>query len=86
MYDIYVISASSDAAGTVQLRGPAAGGGAPAAIKEAAVPAYDSLEMKPAGTHLWLTDLKRPLKPGDTITLVVVTDSGVTLQVQAEVR
>ena len=34
MYDIYVISASSDAAGTVQLRGPGAGGGAPAVIKE----------------------------------------------------
>ena len=42
--------------------------------------------MKPAGTHLWLTDLKRPLKAGDTITLIVVTDSGVTLQVPAEVR
>ena len=86
MYDIYVTSASTDAAGNVQLRAAGAGGGPPAAIKEAVVPAYDSLEMKPTGTHLWLTDLKRPLKAGDTITLVVVTDSGVTLQVQAEVR
>ena len=86
MYDIYVTSASTDAAGMVQLRAPGAGGGPPAAIKEAVVPAYDSLEMKPTGTHLWLTDLKRPLKAGDTIALVLVTDSGVTLQVQADVR
>ena len=86
MYDIYVTSASTDAAGTVQLRAPGAGGGPPAEIKEAVVPAYDSLEMKPAGTHLWLTDLKRPLKAGDTIALVIVTDSGAALQVQAEVR
>jgi copper(I)-binding protein len=86
MYDIYVTSASTDAAGMVQLRAPGAGGGPPAPIKEAVVPAYDSLEMKPTGTHLWLTDLKRPLTAGDTITLVVVIDSGVNLQVQADVR
>lgn len=86
MYDIYVTSASTDAAGTVQLRAPGAGGAPPAAITEAVVPAYDSLEMKPAGTHLLLTDLKRPLKAGDTIALVLVTDSGVALHVQAGVR
>src|SRR5262245_4869927 len=86
MYDIYLTSASTDAAGAVQLRAPGAGGGPAAPIKEAVVPAYDSLEMKPTGTHLWLTDLKRPLKAGDTITITVMTDGGVALQVQAEVR
>jgi copper(I)-binding protein len=84
MYDIYVTSASTDAAGTVQLRAPGAGGGPPATIKEAVVPAYDSLEMKPRH-HLWLTD-QAAAEAGDTITLVVVIDSGATLQVQAEVR
>ena len=86
MYDIYLTSASTDAAGTVQLRAPAAGGAPPAPIKEAVVPAYDSLEMKPTGTHLWLTDLKRPLKAGETITLVIQTDGGVALEVKADVR
>ena len=86
MYDVYVTSASTDAAGTVQLRAPAAGGGPPAPIKEAVVPAYDSLEMTPTGPHLWVTDLKKALKAGDTITLVVVTDSGAALEVKADVR
>jgi copper(I)-binding protein len=86
MYDIYVVSASTDAAGAVQLRAPGAGGAAPAPIKEAVVPAYDSLEMTPTGPHLWLTDLKRPLKAGETISLTVVTDGGLALEVKAEVR
>lgn len=86
MYDIYVTAATTDAAGMVQLRAPGAGGAPPAAIKEAVVPAYDSLEMKPGGTHLWLTDLKKPLKAGDTITITLTLDSGAALQVQAEVR
>ena len=86
MYDIYIFSASSDAAGTVSLRAPATPGGAAAAIKEAVVPAYDALEMKSTGPHLWLTDLKRPLKAGDTITLTLVTGGGVALETKAEVR
>ena len=68
------------------LRAPATPGGAPADIKEAVVPAYDSLTMTPNGPHLWLTDLKRPLKAGDTITLTLVTDGGVALETKAAVR
>jgi copper(I)-binding protein len=86
MYDIYVVSASTDAAGTVQLRAPGSAGAPPASIKEAVVPAYDSLEMKPTGPHLWLTGLKRPLKAGDAITLVLMTDGGLALEVKADVR
>jgi periplasmic copper chaperone A len=86
MYDIYVVSASSDAAGVVELRGPGTDADAPAALKEAVVPAYNSLEMTPTGWHLWLTDLKRPLKVGDTITIVLMTDGGVALEAKADVR
>jgi hypothetical protein len=33
-----------------------------------------------------LTDLKKPLVPGDRVTLVLTTDSGLALEVSAEVR
>jgi copper(I)-binding protein len=86
MYDIYVVSASTDAAGLVELRNPGQSDGAPPALKEAIVPAYNSLEMTPTGWHLWLTNLKRPLKVGDMITIVLMTDGGVALEVKADVR
>jgi len=86
MYDTYVLSASSEDATAVELRVPPAGGGTPAVVKEVPVAAYDSLEMKPGGAHLWLTGLKHPLKAGDKVALTIVMDGGLSLPVQAEVR
>lgn len=86
MYDIYITAASTDAAGSVELRMPGAGGGEPAVVKEFTVPAYGSTAAEAAAPHLRLADLKRPLKAGDTVALTLQTDGGVTLKVAATVK
>ena len=80
MYDIYVVEATSAAAGKIELRSrdkPA---------KELTVPAYGSLELTPAGPHLMLMDLKKALKAGDYVTLTLMTDGGVTIVTSAVVK
>lgn len=86
MYDIYVTGASSDAAGSVELRAPGAGGAEPAVVKEFTVPAYGSTAAEAAAPHLRLVDLKRPLKAGDSVALTLQTDGGVALKVAATVK
>jgi periplasmic copper chaperone A len=80
MYDVYVVSASTDVAAGVQLQQstPATGGKA-APVKELTVPAYGTLEMKPDGASMLLTGLKRPLEAGETITLTLSTHEGAEL-------
>jgi periplasmic copper chaperone A len=85
MYDVYVVSASSDVSDEVQLR-EASPTAAPQLVKEATAPAYSSLEMKPDGVHLSLNNLKRPLKIGETVTITLTTDSNAVLQVSATVK
>ena len=85
MYDVYVVSAESDVAGNVELRqGKKAGPSE--ALSEAPVPAFGQLEMSPVGVHVLLKDLKRPLKPGDVVALVLTLDSGDRLTVSAPVK
>ena len=82
MYAIYLLSASSDVAGSVELRQT----GKDAALEEVTVPAYGALEMDAKGVHLLLKDLKKPLAEGDKVNLTVVTELGVKLNVQATVK
>lgn len=82
MYEVYVVSATSAAAEKIEIRGA----GADAATTEVSVPAYGSVELKPGGTRLVLTGLKRPLKAGEKVELTLTTDSGVVLTVTADVR
>jgi copper(I)-binding protein len=87
MYGIYVTSASTDAAGTVELRDGSQR--VDARVKPVAfisVPAYDRVDMGPGGPHLMLVDLKRPLQEGDKIALTLTTDNAGTLEVSAIVR
>jgi copper(I)-binding protein len=84
MYDIYLVGAETDAAGTVEL--VQTSGGKASATKEVLVAAFDRLEMSPTGTFLKLTQLKRALKSGDQITLVLQTDGGERLTVPATVK
>jgi copper(I)-binding protein len=84
MYDVYIVSASADAAVTVELRegkGPEA-----KPVKAFTVPAYGSLELVPGGSHALLKDLKRPLKTNDTVELTLTLDSGAHLKVTATVK
>ena len=82
MYAFYVLSATSDVAGSVELRQT----GKDAALEEVTVPAYGSLAMDAKGIHLLLKDLKKPLAEGDTVNLTVVTELGTRLSVQATVK
>ncbi len=50
------------------------------------VPADDSVSFRPLGAHVMLTGLRRPLAAGDSITISLRFVSGVTLNVQANVR
>jgi len=50
------------------------------------VPANGSVELKPAGYHIMLMDLKRDLKPGDAFKLTLKFQSGKTIDVDVTVR
>lgn len=85
MYDIYIVSASADAAAHVELREPDGAGGwrtVPALV----VPAYGSLELSAAGPHLRLAGLTRRLRRGDTVVVTLAADGGERVQVRAVVR
>jgi len=87
MYEIYVVSATADAAGKVELRDGAQSGDARLKpVEFISVPAYGRVDMEPGGPHLMLLDLKRPLKEGDKIGLMIATDNAGTLEVAAVVR
>jgi copper(I)-binding protein len=85
MYDVYVVGAQSEAAEVVELRQTDAAGKA-SVVKEVPVPAFDRLEMSAKGVHLRLASLKKPLKPGETVTLTLLTDGGTALEVAAAVK
>jgi len=87
MYEIYVVSATADAAGKVELRdGGQSGDARLKPVEFISVPAYASVDMKPETVHLMLLDLKRPLKEGDKVVLALATDNAGTLEVPAVVR
>jgi copper(I)-binding protein len=86
MYDVYLVSASSDIASEVVFGDANRAGTAPAAIKEVTAPAYGKVELKPEGLHLVLKGLKRPLKAGETVALTLMTDGGVAIPVTAIVK
>lgn len=80
MYDVYLVSATSELAGKVEFRD---GGDA---AKDLRVPAYGKLTMKADGAHLVLADLTRPLEEGETIPITITTDGNVKLRMGAVVR
>ncbi len=86
MYDLFVVSAKSDVATSVELRGAAAAGGESAVVPEFTVPAYGGVAAAPTAPHLRLVGLTRTLAVGDTVPLVLTTDGGVSLRVSATVR
>ncbi len=80
MYDIYVMSATSDAAGKVELYS------ADKPVDNLTVAAYGSLELKAGGMFLRLSDLTRELKAGESITVTMLTDGGATIVAVAAVK
>lgn len=87
MYDVYLMSATTDVAGKVDFRDRSQSGDPLGQVRKTiTVPAYGSIAMDPKGVYLLITDLKRPLKDGDAVMLMLATDGGIMLQVSASVR
>jgi copper(I)-binding protein len=55
-------------------------------VDDLGVAAGDSVSLEPGGLHVMLFDPQRPLRDGDSATLLVHTASGATITVQAAVR
>jgi periplasmic copper chaperone A len=80
MYDIYVMSATSDAAGKVELYS------GEKAVENLTVAAYGSLTLQAGGAFLRLSEMKRELKAGESVSVSIVTDGGVTIVAAATVK
>src|SRR5688572_22148723 len=73
MYDVFLTSATTDAAGKVEFRDKSKGTDPRAqVVANVTVPAYGDLSMDENSVYLMLTDLKRPLKTGDSVMLTLV--------------
>jgi len=55
-------------------------------VKGYDIPAKGSFELKPNGSHLMLVDLKRPLKEGDKVPVVLKFEKSGEVKVDFEVR
>jgi copper(I)-binding protein len=55
-------------------------------VKGYEIPAKGSFELKPNGSHLMLVDLKRPLKEGDKVPVVLKFEKSGEVKVDFEVR
>jgi len=60
------------------------------AVPALALPAGQTVELKPGGYHVMLMDLKAPVKAGEVVPLTLTLESAggqrSTLDIQAEVR
>jgi copper(I)-binding protein len=80
MYDIYVVSATSDAAGKIEIYT----GDKP--VNDLTVSSYGALELKAGGSFLRLSELKRELKAGDSVKVTLMTDAGISILAVATVK
>jgi copper(I)-binding protein len=83
-----LVSASSDAAQTVELHEVKNDGGVMKMrpVKSIPVPAKGKVELKPGGYHIMLLDLKRDLKAGEKVAVTLKFEHGGEMQVEAAVR
>ena len=83
MYAIYLVSGTSDVAGKIEFRDASKDN---AVQEDVTVIAYDSTYMNPKGVHIYLSDLKKELKEGDTVYMTLKTELGIPVEVEAKVR
>jgi copper(I)-binding protein len=82
MYSTYLVSATSDAAARVELRDARK---KDARVPEVEVPAYGALTLEAKGLYLALIDLKKPLRPGARVEVVLSNDAQVKTRLTAVV-
>lgn len=80
MYDIYIVSAKSKAAESVELVD------GDKKIESITIPAYGSVEMKTVSQRIRLSGLKGQFKAGDELKLTLETDGGASIEVAAIVK
>jgi copper(I)-binding protein len=68
MYPTYLVSATSDAAARVELRDARK---KDAKVAEVEIPAYGALTLDVKGLYLTLLDLKKPLRPGARVEVIL---------------
>jgi len=83
MYAIYLVSGTSEVAGKIEFRDASK---ADAVQEDVTVIAYESTYMNPKGVHIYLSDLKKELKEGDTVYMTLKTELGLPVEVEAKVR
>lgn len=83
MYAIYLVSGSTDVAGKIEFR-DASKNNAPQ--EDVTVIAYESTYMNPKGVHMYLSDLKKELKEGDTVYITLKTELGIPIELEAKVK
>jgi hypothetical protein len=85
MYDVYLVSASSELASEIAFADASTAVGKEP-VKEVTAPAYGKVELTPGGLHLVLKGLKRPLKAGEIVPIVMTTDGGAAIPLAAIVK
>lgn len=83
MYVAYLMSATSDVAGKVEFHDATKGTQAQTYI---AIEPGDVKAMDPKGTYVYLTDLKRPLAAGETITVTFKNEGEIPIAATAVVK
>jgi copper(I)-binding protein len=80
MYDIYIVSGKSEAAESVTFMD------GNKTVTSLTVPAYGSIELRPATTRIALSGLQGQFKEGDELKLTLETDGGVGIPIAAIVK
>jgi copper(I)-binding protein len=83
-----LVAGSSDAAAKVQTHVSVKDGDIMRMreVKGYDIPAKGSFELKPSGSHLMLVDIKRPLKEGEKVPLLLKFEKAGDVRVDFEVR
>jgi len=80
MYDIYVVSATSDAAEGAEFRKDGK------TVENVTVPSFGSEDLKAGGVQLALVGLKHTLKAGESVSITFMTDGGIAIALAAVVK
>ncbi len=85
---ISVVSVSTPAAANAEIHEMSMEGNMMkmAPVKSITVPPHGRFELKPGGFHIMCTALKKPLRAGDHLNLVLKLDDGSTVSVTVPVR
>ncbi len=82
MYATYLTGATADIAERIELRDARK---ANAVVKEVEIPAFGALTLEARGLHLKLVNLKRPLRAGERIDVMLVNEAQVKTRISAVV-